>query len=535
MRLYTVFNKLSALPESPFEVLKAEYDREGYLFSPNPVMQKLIDSSDCPIPCRLKSLFPQAFPGDYCRSMFDDLANERVTIKPFFFGKRRVSYLCFEKMGHQKDRVILIALPFDKTAILQLLQMYTQFEGYYNSNPDLVICLDKAWNIVDINNAGFLKLGFSTGEEVRGNSSNEIFVLSRDAIDYISGELEKGNSITEFEVLLKKKHGGSITGFASIFTLSRQEEEPELFYFHIKDMTLQTEAFTGQLQLNMELSELNEELNRAYSSMLSQEKMAALGLLSAGMAHEINNPLGFIFNNVTVLMNHFRDLKSFVHSVRELYDSCDTGKIEELSSLDQRLELDFIFEDIASIEEENQEGIQRIKKLLGSLKSFARKDQTDRLSHYDLNEAIRDTLIISRNEYKYNIDILEEYGEIEEFLCIAAEINQVLLNLLMNAIEAIQHGKKGERGTISIRTSQDALWTYIRISDNGPGIDKEVAKRIFEPFFTTKVAGTGSGLGLTLAHDIVVNKHKGKLEMAESDRGSTFLVSLPRNLKTVEV
>ncbi len=540
MKLYSVFKEMSSLPNSPFNVLRADYDRQGRLSNINPGMEEFVRGRGISLPVSLTALFPDSFSEAYIRKIFDhfskeDLLSEHVSLKTLTYGEKKTSYLCLEKLNRSKDGIVLVALPFDKETIVRLLQLYARFEGYYNSNPDLVISVDQTWSIADINTAGYVKLGYPSRDEVKIQGFDKVFVLSEDAKKYISGELAKGNSITEFELLLKKREGGYITGYASIFSLAHQHDEPYLYYFHIKDMTLQTEAFTGQLQMNMELSELNEELNRAYSSMLSQEKMAALGLLAAGMAHEINNPLGFIFNNITVLMNHFKDLKSYIESVRELYTAEAGSSLAEIESLDKRLDLDYIFEDIISIEQENQEGIDRIKKLIGSLNSFARKDQTERMSFYDLNKAVSDTLTISRNEYKYSIEIEEHYGKVQQFLCIAPEINQVILNLVMNAIEAVQReGRAGKRGRIVIETSQDDSWSYLKVSDNGPGVSAENAGRIFDPFFTTKPIGSGSGLGLTLAHDIIVNKHHGRLVYERKETGAVFLVSIPRNLELAE-
>ena len=338
--------------------------------------------------------------------------------------------------------------------------------------------------------------------------------------------------MTDFEILLKNRTGGYITGIASLFGRLDMKEPLSLFYLHIKDVTRQAKAFTGQVQMNMELAELNNELNRAYASILSQEKMAALGLLAAGMAHEINNPLGFIFNNVTVLMNHFHDFQHYVESVRELYGNVKDPRIAEIESLDRKLDLDFIFDDAQAVQTENQEGIERIKKILNSLKSFARKDQTGELSYYDMNKAVQDTLTIAKNEYKYSIQVNENYGTVERFLCYSAEINQVILNLFLNSVEALERMKDPpEKRTIWVETSQDSHYTYFTIRDNGPGIEEEAVHRIFDPFYTTKNAGAGSGLGLTLTHDIVVTKHKGKIQLIPTEKGAGFVVSLPRNFQ----
>lgn len=515
--------------EDLFELLEGEYDRTGTFVRLNSALTAFLGRSDSGSPPTIMDLLSPSACDARINRLFSEPGKEMTTICALRPGERKVRHLCIERADEKSGVVRLTALALERPVIAGLLREFSRLEGLYNGSPDIIITVDSSWKVADINGGGYRKLGYGSREEVCGLSAGDIFVLSGEAMNYITGELGKGNAITEFEILLKKKGGGYITGFASIFSPGREHDRQETFFVHIKDMTLQTEAFAGQLQTNMELSELNEELNRAYASMLSQEKMAALGLLSAGMAHEINNPLGFIFNNVGVLMNHFRDLKSYVFSVRNLYGSCP--QLVEIESLDSRLDLDYIFEDIVSIEKENSEGIDRIKKLIGSLNSFSRKDRTERMSYYDLNGAVRDTLIITKNEYKYSVDIEEEYGEVRQFVCMAAEINQVLLNLLINAIEAVQSVKNRRgRGRILIRTDQDGKYSYFRISDNGPGIDEETAKKIFDPFYTTKSAGAGSGLGLTLAHDIIVNKHLGRLELVDSSEGACFLVSIPRNL-----
>lgn len=531
MKLYNVFHKLSMISSTPFSVLECEYDREGRIISPNRYMEELVsDFGDAHLPS-MWELFPESFSRDLMDSYVSSMQKERISIRSLRVRERPANYLCFESPSDLGESITFIALPFNKASIVRLLRLFAQFEGYYNSNPDIVISVSNSWEILDINTAGFRKLGFSSKEDALAVSFEELFVLSYEAREYLINEIKKGNSITEFELLLKTNNSSHLSGLSSVFSLEDPGDEPRTIYFHIKDMSLQTQAFAGQLQMNMELSELNAELKRAYSSMLSQEKMAALGLLAAGMAHEINNPLGFIFNNVNVLMNHVKDLKSFVESVRQHYtEEPGALNLSDISSLDGRLDLDYIFDDIQEIQEENLEGIERIKVLLGSLRSFAQKDQTGRFGPFDLNRAVKETLMVTKNEHKYEVRIEEVYGDIEQFYCIGAEINQVLLNLVMNAIEAVLSVPGLRDPFIRIETSQDERYSYVKVSDNGPGIEKPELRKIFDPFYTTKPIGTGSGLGLTLTQDIIVHKHKGKIELLDSEKGACFLVSIPRSI-----
>ena len=530
MEIKTLFHQIAAAPHSCLPVLTARIEGNGILRNPNERMEDFIRSSGYSQPVVLSRLFTGAFPEDYPAPLFQEPGRKRLSIKRLPVKDKPVPHLCFEEINREERNVDFFALPFDGPHLRRLLGNYLLLEGHYNNNPDMIICLDRSWRITDINQAGYLKLGYSHRREAIGVSLTEIAVLSLPTMDHLTKGLTEPNPVADFEFLLKNREGKTITGIASIFRHLPQEGPASHFYLHIKDVTRQTEAFTGQVQMNMELAELNDELNRAYASILSQEKMASLGLLAAGMAHEINNPLGFIFNNVTVLMNHFRDFHHYVESVRELYGQSDDPRIAEIESLDRKLDLEFIFEDAQAVQTENQEGIERIKKILNSLKSFARKDQTDELTYYDINKAVQDTLTIARNEYKYSIDVNVEVGEVERFLCYSAEINQVILNLLLNAVEALETRKSStEKKTIWVETSQDSQYTYLIIRDNGPGVAKEAIHRIFDPFYTTKNAGTGSGLGLTLTHDIVVNKHRGKIQYKPQEKGACFIVSLPRD------
>jgi PAS domain S-box-containing protein len=287
-------------------------------------------------------------------------------------------------------------------------------------------------------------------------------------------------------------------------------------------------ANTGLRQLAGQLESAYSDLKSAQSQMLQQEKMASIGQLAAGVAHEINNPVGFVMSNLNSLKKYTEKLLVFIGSqdkaIRDITDPAMERQRALLEILDgdrKALKIDYIAGDALNLVEESIEGANRVKKIVQNLKSFSRVDQTEN-QPTDLNMAIESTLQIVWNEIKYKATVNREYGEIPITVCNAGELNQVFTNLLINAGQALR-----ESGEITIRTWSEGDNIYLSFSDTGRGIPPEIRQRIFEPFFTTKEVGKGTGLGLSITYDII-KKHKGDIEVtSEPGKGTTFTIRLP--------
>ena len=279
-----------------------------------------------------------------------------------------------------------------------------------------------------------------------------------------------------------------------------------------------TKELMGQ---NIRLEKALQQLKEAQVQLLQAEKMASLGQLSAGVAHEINNPIGFVNSNLNTLKKYMKNIKDYSHGVDRVLSGGDSASIEELARLKRNKKIDFILDDVASVIDESLEGTERVKTIVHDLKSFSYQDREDLLP-YDLNKGIKSTLNIVWNELKYKAEVIEELAELPPVKCYPQQINQVIMNLLVNASQAIE-----EEGKITVRTLQQDGEVIVEIGDNGSGIDPENLPKIFEPFFTTKECGKGTGLGLSISYSII-ERHGGSIEVkSEVGKGSTFRIHLP--------
>ena len=261
--------------------------------------------------------------------------------------------------------------------------------------------------------------------------------------------------------------------------------------------------------------------------LLQSEKMSAIGQLAAGIAHEINNPVGFILSNLNRLGEYAAELAQLGAKQKSLNDTVADGKKDpaaawvEYRKVCGESDLSFLLEDLGEIVNECQDGAERIRKIVQDLKSFSHPGGKD-WEYAGINRGIESTLNVVWNELKYNCEVVREYGDIPDILCLPQQLNQVFMNLLVNAAHAIP-----EQGTVTVKTWAKEDTVFASISDSGVGMSEEIRSRVFEPFFTTKEQGKGTGLGLHLALSII-DRHGGRIDLESSPgHGSTFTVVLP--------
>lgn len=287
-----------------------------------------------------------------------------------------------------------------------------------------------------------------------------------------------------------------------------------------------------------ELSSAYRELKSSQAQLVQSEKMASLGQMVAGVAHEINTPLGYVKNNVEIVQEFVAQLQQMNTSHRELVDvilSPDSNdiaiaeKLAELDDLQNEIQPELLFEDMSAIFNDTGYGLEQINELVMGLKNFSRLDQamTDSVS---INECINSSLLIAKSTLKNRIEVIKQLGDIPKISCAPSQINQVLLNLFTNASQAIE----GE-GKILVKTWADDRNVHISVQDSGKGMPAEVVARIFDPFFTTKPVGEGTGLGLSISFQII-EQHGGRIRVAsEVGRGTRFGISLPRQRQAVKM
>ncbi len=275
---------------------------------------------------------------------------------------------------------------------------------------------------------------------------------------------------------------------------------------------------------NAELAALNGKLCEAQSQLVQSEKLASIGQLAAGVAHEINNPVGFVHSNLGTLEGYVKNLIELVTTYEQLETTRERpdellGRIQAMKA---EMDLAFIKEDLLVLIAESNQGINRVTKIIKDLKDFSHVDREEKWALEDLHKGLDSTINVVWNELKYKCEIKKEYGELPPVECLLFQLNQVFMNLLVNAAHAIEGN-----GIITLRSGVKDGQAWLEVSDNGQGIAPEHLERIFDPFFTTKPVGKGTGLGLSVSYSII-KKHHGRIEVeSRVGVGTTFRVWLP--------
>jgi len=270
-----------------------------------------------------------------------------------------------------------------------------------------------------------------------------------------------------------------------------------------------------------ELESAHGRLQEMSRQLLQSEKLASIGQLAAGVAHEINNPIGFVNSNLGTLRKYVDQLLGLLDEYALLEPTIAPEQQEHINAAKQRADLDFMREDLTLLIAQSMEGAARVRRIVQDLRDFSRPAESE-WQTVDLHIGLESTLNVANNEIKYKAKVVREYGDLPLIECLPFQLNQVFLNLLVNAAQAIV-----EHGVITVRTYSEGDWVSIAVTDTGCGMSAEVRDHIFEPFFTTKPVGKGTGLGLSVAYGIV-EKHGGHIDVVSGPgQGSTFIVRLP--------
>jgi PAS domain S-box-containing protein len=292
----------------------------------------------------------------------------------------------------------------------------------------------------------------------------------------------------------------------------------------LQDRTEVLRAQEELVQNYRNIQDTNARLEEAQNQLLQSEKMASIGQLAAGVAHEINNPIGFVNSNLGTLRRYVEQLMALTQA----YVSRDHEPVDaDLAALKQAADLEFIAEDLPSLLDDSEDGLSRVRKIVQDLKDFSRVDHAD-WQDADLNQGLESTLNVVMNEVKYRADVHRQYGTLPPVRCLAGQLNQVFMNLIVNAAHAMPTERRGNITLASALHSVDGRdWACVEVADDGCGMSQEVQRRIFEPFFTTKPVGQGTGLGLSMSFSIV-QKHGGRIEVQSAPgEGTRFRVWVP--------
>lgn len=413
------------------------------------------------------------------------------------------------------------------------------FEIIMKYIKDSIIITDHNGNL-EIFNDYTRELWKCSEDELKGVNIGTLFELGNIGIDNSKVNLVKemlSMKTWNGEIYTANKENNLLYLRVSVYPILGENSNVKN-YFIISENIKEKKELLNKLKIKEEeLSKNSESLKNAQAMMIEEDKLANLGHLSAGIAHEINNPLGFIISNFGTLKKYIEKINDILLLYKDLVsysneEALSKEKLEKIEIAEKEYNLDFLIDDISELFKDTEDGIERVQKIILAMRNFAHSSIEKNFEQYDLNYGITNTLVIAKNEIKYNADIETELNELPIIEAIPSEINQVILNIIINASHAIK--EKQEKidpnyfGLLKITTFTDDSFVNCIIEDNGTGIPKENLDKIFEPFFTTKPIGKGTGLGLSIAYNIIKNKHNGDLNVESTlGEGTKIAIRLP--------
>lgn len=417
-----------------------------------------------------------------------------------------------------------------------LRESENMYRGLVDTTPYGIILTDISGRIQIVNQQSAFLHNFDDLEEMMGKNFFSLVELEEQKRmqGLFSKVIEKGKA-QKAEFSLVKHNGGSFLSEVITSSVLDAQGNPKFFINVERDITEEKSMQEVLKGKNEELHFTIAQLKVAQVKLVQQEKLAGIGQLAAGVAHEINNPLGFVISNYSTLKNYVERLRTIIQEysnikivTEKINDPHLTEFVVKMNQLEKEKKISFVLEDIQDLFKESNDGLERVGKIVTGLRNFARIDQETDFQEYDLNEGIKNTLVVARNELKYCANVEENLGDIPCIEAVGSHINQVLLNIIVNAGQAIKQKQVEALGLVRITTYTFGEFVYCEISDDGVGIAEENKEKIFEAFFTTKPIGQGTGLGLSISHDIIVNKHHGEIILDSTvGLGTVFIMKLP--------
>lgn len=480
----------------------------------------------------LEMLLPERYRSIYLRQkkFLRESRHNRIKARRVFYGRRKdgteipVGMTISTCPGQESSLVIGVVADITKNR--NLLHRYKQLGHYFqqllDSSSTIIYVVDlSSYQETYITENVRRILGYSSEEILRERNfwCHHLHPDDRDQVlNEFQEQLESGKGVLEYRL---RQANGEYVWIYDSFGVTRYQDGKAI------ELTGSWTDISSRKAAELQRDQIETELRLA-------QKLEAVGQLASGIAHEINTPIQFVGDSIYFLQSAFEDIQGLLGQYRTALskfssESCHDQVMAELREAEEEADLEYLEEEVPQAFSRIFEGLERVANIVRAMKEFGHVDQREK-TPVDINKALQNTLTVARNEYKYVADLKTDFGDIPLVECLGGDINQVFLNLIVNAAHAIEDVVKdqGGKGEISIRTYRQEEEVVVEIRDTGSGIPADIAQRVFDPFFTTKEVGKGTGQGLAIARKIVMDKHGGVLTFdSQPGEGTTFFIRLP--------